>query len=137
MSKENITALMGKGAEYHGQLTFKGAVRIDGRFVGTINSEGKLILGKDAHVEGTISVGELEVHGALQGEIIVSHRTLLHNTAKVTGSLSTALLAMEEGALLQGDLRMGKDIAASAGLKTEHSMVQSDHQVMMDAPVKQ
>lgn len=135
MSKD-ITALMGKGAEYQGKLTFKGAVRIDGRFLGTISSEGKLVLGKDAYVEGTIAVGELEVHGTLQGEITVSQRSLLHETAKVSGSLSTALLAMEEGALLQGELRMGKDLKPA--VKAEHNLVRNDsHDNLVDAPVKQ
>ena len=116
----------------------KGAVRIDGRFLGTITSDGKLILGKDAYVEGTISVGELEVHGTLQGEVSVSQRSLLHNTAKVSGSLCTALLAMEEGAILQGELRMGKDLKAAADLKAEHGLVRNDpHAGLMDAPVKQ
>jgi cytoskeletal protein CcmA (bactofilin family) len=113
MTKDSITALMGKGAEFQGQLSFKGTVRIDGRFLGSITSDGKLVLGKDAYVEGTISVGELEMHGALQGDICVAHRTLLHESARLTGSLHTALLAMEEGALLQGDLQMSKDLKLS------------------------
>jgi cytoskeletal protein CcmA (bactofilin family) len=113
-------------------------VRIDGRFQGSISSEGKLVLGKDAFVEGTIHVGELEVHGTLQGEILVAHRTLLHEAAKVSGSLGTALLAMEEGALLQGDLRMGKDIKIGAEVKPGHSLVPGERPVhILDALVKQ
>jgi cytoskeletal protein CcmA (bactofilin family) len=134
-AKDSITALMGKGAEFQGQLSFKGTVRIDGRFLGSITSEGKLVLGKDAHVEGTISVGELEMHGALQGDVCVARRTLLHESAKLTGSLHTALLAMEEGAMLQGDLRMSKDIEPSANT---HPLAQSEHPVHFpDSSLKQ
>ena len=124
MTKDGITALMGKGAEFQGQLSFKGTVRIDGRFLGSITSEGKLVLGKDAYVEGTISVGELEMHGSLQGDIAVERRTLLHESARLTGSLHTALLAMEEGALLQGDLRMSKETAPDP-----RPLVQPEHPV--------
>ena len=109
MGKEEFTALLGAGTEYQGQLSFKGTIRIDGRFLGTITSEGKLILGKDANIEGSITVSELVVHGKLNGEITVSRRTVLHQTARVSGTLTTALLAMEEGALLQGELYMNKD----------------------------
>jgi cytoskeletal protein CcmA (bactofilin family) len=134
-AKDSITALMGKGAEFQGQLSFKGTVRIDGRFLGSIASEGKLVLGKDAHVEGTISVGELEMHGALQGDVSVARRTLLHDSAKLTGSLHTALLAMEEGAMLQGDLQMSKDLEQPS---SAHPLAQSEHPVHFpDSSLKQ
>ncbi|MDR2075443.1 MAG: polymer-forming cytoskeletal protein [Desulfovibrio sp.] len=130
MTKDSITALMGKGAEFQGQLAFKGTVRIDGRFLGSITSEGKLVLGKDAYVEGTISVGELEMHGTLQGDISVAHRTLLHESARLTGSLHTALLAMEEGALLQGDLKMSKDLQLSPDAR---ALASAEHPVHFPA----
>ena len=137
MGREEFTALLGSGTEYQGQLNFKGTVRIDGRFIGSICSEGKLILGKDANIEGTIAVSELVVHGSLNGEIRVSKRTVLHQTAKVTGVLSTPLLAMEEGALLQGELLMGKE-DAKKDLPAHHLNAQTEHGVHdIDSPLKQ
>ena len=137
MGREEFTALLGSGTEYQGQLNFKGTVRIDGRFIGSICSEGKLILGKDANIEGTIAVNELVVHGALNGEIRVGKRTVLHQTAKVAGVLSTPLLAMEEGALLQGELRMGME-DTKKDLPAHHLNPQPEHGVHdIDTPVKQ
>lgn len=137
MGREEFTALLGSGTEYQGQLSFKGTVRIDGRFIGSICSEGKLILGKDANIEGTVAVNELVVHGALNGEIRVGKRTVLHQTAKVTGVLSTPLLAMEEGALLRGELRMGEE-DAKKDLSAHHLASQPEHGVHdIDSPVKQ
>ena len=138
MGREEFTALLGSGTEYQGQLTFKGTVRIDGRFIGVICSEGKLILGKDANVEGTITVNELVVHGTLNGEIRVGKRTILHQTARVSGTLSTPLLAMEEGALLQGELLMGKESGKKNLAASHHLGSQSEHAVHdLDAPLKQ
>ncbi|MDR2161188.1 MAG: polymer-forming cytoskeletal protein [Desulfovibrio sp.] len=139
MSKDNnnITALMGKGAEYQGQLSFKGTVRIEGRFLGSISSEGKLVLGKDAYVEGAINVGELEMHGTLQGEIAVANRTLLHSTARLTGSLRTSLLAMEEGALLQGDLQMSQDLCHSSDPAARTLVPAGSPVAFSDTPMKQ
>lgn len=106
MSKEQFTALLGAGTEYQGQLSFQGTVRIDGKFTGDITSEGKLILGKDAVVQGNINVHEVVVHGTLNGEISVARRTILHKTARITGNVATPLLTMEEGAILQGMITM-------------------------------
>ena len=50
--------------------TFQGSVRVDGNFTGEIVSEGTLIVGKDAKVEGPeIKVGQLILSGLIQGEI--------------------------------------------------------------------
>ena len=106
MGKEAFTALLGAGTEFEGKLNFEGAVRIDGKFTGEIVSAGRLIIGKGAHVSGVINVAELVVTGKVEAEMTVTALTLLHHEAEVHGTLSTAKLAMEEGAILQGALTM-------------------------------
>lgn len=140
MSKEQFTALLGAGTEYQGQLTFQGTVRIDGRFTGDINSEGKLILGKEAVVQGNINVHEVVVHGTLIGEISIYKRTTLHRTAKVTGNLATPLLTMEEGANLEGMITMKpKEMEKVVSAQTLHTMAQQNDMVVQfdDPPVRQ
>ena len=117
----DFSAFLGVGTEFQGQLNFKGTVRIDCRFLGTIISDGKLILGKEANVEGNIAVADLVLHGSFEGEAVVAKRTLLHEGAKLSGTLTTRSLIMEDGASLQGELYMGNDaenmrLAAQSGL---------------------
>ena len=142
MAKDDFTAFLGAGTEYQGQLSFKGTVRVDCRFLGDITSDGKLILGKEANLKGTVRVKELVIHGTLNGEAIVTNRTILHQDAKVSGTLSTATLVMEEGALLQGELFMGKDAVknkeAKAADPSHQLSSQAEHGVpILDASVKQ
>ena len=109
MAKDlGYNAILGDSTEYTGKLSFKGIVRIDGKFSGDIESDGKLVLGKDACFEGTLRVGELVVHGTVSGEVFISNRTILHQGAKVSGNIVTKLLIMEEGAELTGSLQMGE-----------------------------
>ena len=136
MGREEFTALLGAGTEYNGRLSFKGTVRVDGRFVGDIVSEGKLILGKDAYVEGTIRVNELVVHGILRGEVVVTKRTILHQTARIHANMATALLIMEEGAELHGNLCMGAAVDEMASLSAPVTPANKD--AVVDAtPVRQ
>ena len=119
MAKDDITAFLGSGTVYNGQLNFVGSVRIDGQFTGEIVSEGTLILGKDAKVDGTIQVSQLVLSGNLKGDVVVTGKTILHKTANLTGNLATRGLIMEEGALLQGTISMDPSrdgIAKGAGL---------------------
>ena len=136
MAKDDFTAFLGSGTEYQGQLNFKGTVRIDCRFSGNITSDGKLVLGKEAVLEGTVTVKELVVHGSLNGDVFVTTRTVLHQTAKVSGALSSPALIMEEGALLQGQLIMGEE--ALKNNQTASALVQADRTMsLLDAGVKQ
>ena len=126
MSKEKFTAILGAGSEYNGILKFEGTVCINGKFTGDIISDDKLILFQDACITGTITVGELVVNGTVNAEINVARSAFLHSTAKVYGSLPTAKLAMEEGAILHGSLNMTNEKKNSV-LSTSNS---TDKQIL-------
>ena len=106
MARDEINAFLGSGTVYNGELTFEGAVRIDGIFKGSITSEGTLIIGQGAKVTGNLKVGSLVVSGFVEGDVVVANKAVLHKSAQVQGKLSTKLLVMEEGATLDGDLAM-------------------------------
>lgn len=106
MSKDEINAFLGSGTVYQGKLTFQGAVRIDGAFTGEIASEGSLIVGKDAVIEGTLHVGELVLSGSFTGEAQVSRRVTVHRTGSFLGQLHTSALVVEEGAVIDGQISM-------------------------------
>ncbi len=137
MAKDDFTAFLGSGTEYQGLLNFKGTVRIDCRFTGNITSDGKLILGKDALLEGSVTVKELVVHGSLNGEAFVTNRTILHQNAKFSGTLSSPALIMEEGALLQGQLIMGQEAAKNNQTATALAAQPERALPLVEAGVKQ
>jgi len=112
MARDEINAFLGTGTTYQGRLDFQGSVRIDGTFKGEVASQGTLVIGKDANVEGTVNVGQLIISGRLQGEIVAKDKIILHKTANVVASLSSPVLVIEEGAVLEGQITM-----ASKGAK--------------------
>jgi cytoskeletal protein CcmA (bactofilin family) len=68
----------------------------------------------------------------------VGKRTILYQTARVSGTLSTPLLAMEEGALLQGELLMLKESGKKSLATNHHLNSQTEHGVHdMEIPLKQ
>lgn len=106
MGRDEINAFLGTGTTYQGRLDFQGSVRIDGTFKGEVASQGTLVIGKDANVDGTVNVGQLIISGRLQGEIVAKDKIILHKTANVVGSLSAPVLVIEEGAVLEGQITM-------------------------------
>jgi cytoskeletal protein CcmA (bactofilin family) len=106
MSKEEINAFLGAGTVYQGRLSFQGAVRIDGSFSGEVLSEGSLIVGKDAEIEGVLNVGDLLLSGRFTGEVQAKRRVTIHKTGVLQGAVYAPALVMEEGGLLDGQVIM-------------------------------
>ncbi|MEG1610566.1 MAG: polymer-forming cytoskeletal protein [Bilophila sp.] len=106
MGKEEINAFLGSGTVYEGKLSFQGAVRIDGRFSGEVTSDGALIVGKDAIIDGLLEVGELVLSGTFSGEANISRRATVHKTGVFQGRLRTEALMVEEGASIDGQIHM-------------------------------
>ncbi|MBU1249158.1 MAG: polymer-forming cytoskeletal protein [Proteobacteria bacterium] len=107
MAKDEINAFLGAGTNYNGRLHFQGSVRIDGNFTGEVESEGTLVIGHDAVVEGSIKVGKLVLSGRLTGEVESAGKVILNKTAAMRGNIRTPVLVVDEGAVLEGRLTMG------------------------------
>ena len=117
----NINALLGKGTEFEGKLTFEGIVRIDGVVRGTISSKDKLIIGETAKVEADITVGTAILCGELRGNIEASQRLEIKSTGKLIGDVYTPVMLMDEGAVLEGVCHMVHD-ASRSKTTGEHSV---------------
>ncbi len=106
MGKEEINAFLGASTEYNGRLVFQGAVRMDGIFNGEVSSEGSLIVGKDATVDGTLEVGELMLSGSFTGKAYAKKKVTIYRGGKFIGEIHAPVLVVEEGAILEGSINM-------------------------------
>lgn len=108
-----LNALLGKGSEFDGKLTFEGTVRIDGTFSGEITTSDTLIVGEGAKVNAEISCGTLIVHGEIAGNISASSSVELHKPARVKGDVTTPALVIERGVFFQGSSKMTEQTASN------------------------
>ena len=104
--QDAITAFLGAGAQYRGQFNFQGVARVDGGVVGDIVSDGMLVLGEEGLIQGSVNVGELVASGRVLGDVTASRRVVLNKTAEIRGDLRTPSVIIEDGAVLNGRLRM-------------------------------
>lgn len=109
MAKDEINAFLGVGTSYEGKLQFQGSVRIDGDFLGQITSEGTLIVGQEAKIDGQISVSCLILSGFVKGNVEAASKVVIHKSARLQGALHSPCLVMEEGAVLDGEVHMSGD----------------------------
>jgi len=105
-SAGGLSAFIDQGSEFEGKLSFRDTVRIDGRFRGEIASENTLIVGESGEIHATIRSNTVVVSGMVEGDIIAARKVILHKTARVHGNLETPSLVVEEGAAMDGQIKM-------------------------------
>ncbi len=103
-----LTAFIDQGSEFEGKLSFKDTVRIDGRFRGEIASENTLIVGESGEVEASIHSKTVAVSGTVIGDVTATSKVVIHKTGRVEGNIEAAVLVVEEGAVVEGHIKMGK-----------------------------
>jgi cytoskeletal protein CcmA (bactofilin family) len=107
-SSGGLSAFIDQGSEFEGKLAFKDTVRIDGRLRGEISSENTLIVGETGEIEASIHSNTVELSGSVTGNITATAKVVLHKTARVLGNIQTACLVVEDGAVIDGQIKMGK-----------------------------
>ncbi len=105
-NKEEINALLGWGTEFEGKLTFEGAVRVDGKFTGEVQSNGMLIIGEKAVVRAEIQAGIVLVHGETHGKISAKSRIEAYSPARIYGDIYSPVLVLGEGVIFEGTSHM-------------------------------
>ncbi len=103
-----FNAILDRGSEFEGKLTFEGTVRIDGKFKGEIISEAKLVVGESGKIDANISIDSISISGQVTGDIKAKSRVEIHAPAVVRGNIEAAALIIEEGAIFEGSCSMEK-----------------------------
>jgi cytoskeletal protein CcmA (bactofilin family) len=100
------TGFLEKGARLEGRLECTGTFRIDSTIKGTLVSDGTLILGKHAMVEGEITGNRVVIGGRFTGTIEAKAGVEIQADAIVAGEIHTPCLVIEPGAVFDGQCHM-------------------------------
>ena len=106
VENEGLSALLGKGSNFEGSLTFEGKVCIDGKYTGEIKTDGEVILGKDSNYFGDIFAGNVIVNGYFEGNITASVCIFIKKGCSIKGNIFTKDLVVEKGSFFEGNCRM-------------------------------
>ena len=104
-----INAVLDKGAQFEGKLTFEGTVRIGGKFKGEIFTNDVLVISEGAEVHAEIDAAVVIISGLFVGNISARERVVAHPPAVIKGTVSTPSLRIDEGVVFEGSTTMPRD----------------------------
>ena len=99
--------IFGSSTSFNGHLNFKESLCIQGKFKGTIQAQGDLIVDKGAVVDADhIHVASLIVYGTVAGAVHAVDKIDMFPGAEVKGDLTAARLRIADGVLFEGQCSM-------------------------------
>jgi len=99
--------VLGNTVTMDGFLKFKETLCIQGKFKGTIEATGALIVDKGAFVDADhVSVSSMTIHGLVNGHIRAVDKVDMLSGSQVHGDVSAARLRIADGVLFEGQCSM-------------------------------
>ncbi|GHV61623.1 cell division protein [Spirochaetia bacterium] len=99
--------VLGQTTSFYGLLRFRETLRIQGKFKGTIEATGALIVDRGAEVYADrIQVSSLIVYGTVVGAVHAVDKVDMLSGAEVHGDVTAARLRIADGVLFDGQCSM-------------------------------
>jgi cytoskeletal protein CcmA (bactofilin family) len=94
------------GTKIVGTISGSGAYIFCGNVEGDCDINGPVTLAIEGNWTGTLKATDIVVAGKVVGDVIAKQRVEIAGTAKVTGSLAGNSIAVAEGAIIEGEIKV-------------------------------
>ncbi len=119
---ERVTSVLGEGISWHGRISGRGGVRIEGIFEGEIALRGLIVIGESGKVTcENVRANSVIVAGAVHGSI-TADKLEIRSTGRVWGNVIVSAFSTEEGAFLRGQVTMEDQV----DLQIEEAEIESE-----------
>jgi cytoskeletal protein CcmA (bactofilin family) len=105
---QEVRVSLGPDAEVTGKLSFATPTRIEGKLRGEVRATDLLVVGVQAVIHATVRAQKLVVLGEIRGEVQGASRVEICAGGRLFGDVETQCLVVEEGAMFEGQSRMGQ-----------------------------
>jgi cytoskeletal protein CcmA (bactofilin family) len=104
-----LTCVIAEGTVIEGKFTCSENVRLDGRIIGDIQIEKRLVMGETGTIDGKIHSDNAVVMGKIKGNIFTKNTLHLQQSAFIDGNIVADKMIVDEGATYFGDCKIGSN----------------------------
>ncbi len=117
-------ATIGKSVIVKGELSGSEDLYVDGQVEGSISLRGQsLTIGPNGRVRANVEARNVILHGKVDGNVTASDRVELRKSASLTGDITTARIAIDDGAYFKGTIDIQKTEPARVEAKPQATSV--------------
>lgn len=125
--------VLGPSTTLYGDLKCRADIRLDGIFEGTLEIDGNVLVGETAKITADIQGKNVSIAGAVRGNVS-GRRVQLLRTGRVWGDISATAITTEEGAFIDGKIKM---LSHEAGQEYDLSALPLPDEIEPDPPEAQ
>ena len=100
------TTIIGEGVHVSGTISGKGNFVVCGVVESDCDLDGPVTLAKEGRWKGTIRASNVIIAGQVEGDVRTEGMIEVASTAYVRGSLIGRVIAVDEGAVIEGEMQM-------------------------------
>ncbi|OHD68558.1 MAG: hypothetical protein A2W19_12260 [Spirochaetes bacterium RBG_16_49_21] len=100
--ENKIDTVIADDISFKGSLNFKNSLKIKGSFEGKIETDGQLIIGREAKVSADVRASEVSNSGVFNGKIKATKKIELFKKSKTYADLVAPELDIESGSIFNG-----------------------------------
>lgn len=105
--KERDLTILGEKTRFFGVMRFTEDLQIAGKFEGTIDATGNLVVRKGASCTADyIRAASIVVEGLVQGDLTAGDRVDMHAGSTVRGNITASRLKIADGVNFEGSVEM-------------------------------
>jgi cytoskeletal protein CcmA (bactofilin family) len=103
---DNAATYIAPTTKIKGSMSGKGTYVFCGEIEGDCDIDGPLTLAEGSRWKGTLRASDVVVAGHVDGDVIAGHKIEVAATAHIAGSLAGSSIAVAEGAVIEGDIKV-------------------------------
>ncbi len=105
--ESDLTCNIVEGTVISGKMTTTQNIRLDGKIIGEVSCNKKMVMGETGNIEGNMKADTLFAKGKITGDVFVNEIIHLMGDAFVKGTIHAKKLLVEEGARYDGECKIG------------------------------
>ncbi|MBE1237886.1 polymer-forming cytoskeletal protein [Phaeovibrio sulfidiphilus] len=98
------TLTVGRDISLSGEISKCDHLVVEGRIQANLEDATSLSVYEGGEFKGRVDVKEAHIHGHFEGDLVAHQRAVIYSTARFEGTLKTAAITVEEGAVIKGTL---------------------------------
>lgn len=108
-SSTKVETVIGQGTFIDGNIKSTGTVRVDGKCTGDIVTNGAVIIGEDAFINGDITAINVSLGGRVEGNVKCSGVVEIMLKGALIGDVEAVELSIQKGAVFNGRCNIVSD----------------------------
>lgn len=132
--------IISEGTVVVGNINAEGDLRVEGKVIGTLVCNSKLVVSGTGYIEGNVDSRVATVEGEIKGNVVTRELLTIDKTGKIFGDIFTQKLVVQMGAIFTGSSKMAeaaKDMLTKTPERAKDLLAKSSSRPVNTPPSQQ